>query len=175
MDIELLGHECLPHIRVLTNLDDLKRLTRLIHAAYAPHAAGGLRFWGTHQTDQDTAQRFALGQGFVAVLRGEYVGTITVRPPQPTSPVSLYRQAHIWSISQFAVAPECKGTGLGKALHQVAIAHAMRHGATAIALDTAEGAQGLIDMYRAWGYEFAGQHDWRPQTNYLSVLMKRPV
>jgi hypothetical protein len=43
-----------------------------------------------------------------------------------------------------------------------------------MALDTAAPATGLIAiMYKAWGYELAGEHDWRPHTNYRSVLMSR--
>ncbi len=44
-----------------------------------------------------------------------------------------------------------------------------------MALDTAAPALGLISMYKAWGYELAGEHDWRPITNYLSVLMIRSL
>ncbi len=44
-----------------------------------------------------------------------------------------------------------------------------------MALDTAAQAGGLISMYRRWGYEIVGEHDWRPHTNYLSVLMTRSL
>jgi len=161
-----------PVIRPLNPSDDLARVTRLIHAAYAPHAARGLRYWGTHQSVQDTAKRFAAGHGLVAESCGEYVGTITVRPPQPESVVALYRDPHTWSISQFAVEPLLKGKGLGRLLHEAAIAHVRRSGGCTMALDTAAPAEGLIAMYRAWGYELQGEHDWRPHTNYISVLMR---
>ena len=164
-----------PVIRPVTTADDLDRLTRLIHAAYAPQAAKGLRYWGTHQSVQDTARRFAAGQGLVAELDGEYVGTITVRPPNADSPVALYRDPNTWTIGQFAVEPAMKGRGLGKALHDAAVGHASRNGATTMALDTAAPADALIGMYRAWGYTLVGEHDWRPHTNYLSVVMMRPI
>jgi len=44
-----------------------------------------------------------------------------------------------------------------------------------MALDTAAQAGGLISMYRRWGYEIVGEHDWRHHTNYLSVLMTRSL
>jgi hypothetical protein len=44
-----------------------------------------------------------------------------------------------------------------------------------MALDTAQPAQALIDMYVAWGYTPVGTCDWRPRTNYLSVLMQKPI
>ena len=44
-----------------------------------------------------------------------------------------------------------------------------------MALDTAAPAEALIAMYRAWGYETVGEVDWRPQTNYLSVVMRKAL
>ena len=88
-----------------------------------------LSYWGTRQSVQDTAQRFAAGLGLIAISDGEYLGTITLRPPQPQSPLALYRDAGTWTIGQFAVAPHCKGMGLGKALYQATIVLARQQGA----------------------------------------------
>lgn len=162
-------------IRPISSVDDLEEITRLIHSAYAAHAALGLRFWGTHQSVADTSTRFALGQGFLAESNGQPVGTITVRPPQPDSPIHIYRDPITWSISQFAVSPHFKGTGLGKALHEVALDHASQNGCQVMALDTAVPAIGLIAMYRSWGYKQVCEHSWQPQTNYMSVVMCRPM
>jgi len=161
----------MPAIRAIHARDDLEALTRLIHAAYAPQAARGLRYWGTHQTVEDTRKRFGMGFGFVAEMDGHFVGTITVRPPQPESPVPAYRDPHTWTIAQYAVHPDMKGTGLGRRLHDHAVGHARASGARTMALDTAAPAEGLIAMYRRWGYEVAGEADWRPHTNYVSVVM----
>ena len=162
-------------IRALCEADSLVLLTQLIHRAYAPHAVFGLRYWGTHQSVEDTGNRCASGKSFVARLEGSFVGTITVRAPQPDSPLALYRAPETWSLCQFAVAPELKGMGLGKALHQAAEAWAVEHGAKVLALDTAAPAKSLIAMYEAWGYSAVGEHDWRPHTNYPSVVMSRPA
>ena len=165
-----------PSIRLLTVGDDLSALTDLIHAAYAPQAAKGLRYWGTHQSVEDTRKRFASGVGFVAVLEsGRFVGTITLRPPQPESPVLLYRDPSIWTFGQFAVDPGFKGQGVGRGLHDAASEHARSQGAQFMALDTAAPAEELIAMYRRWGYEVVGETDWRPHTNYVSIVMRKPV
>ena len=42
-----------------------------------------------------------------------------------------------------------------------------------MALDTAAPAEGLIKMYRRWGYEIVGTRDWRPFTNYESLVLAR--
>jgi GNAT superfamily N-acetyltransferase len=164
-----------PAIREIHADDDLVALTALIHAAYAPQASRGLRYWGTHQTVEDTRKRLASGYGFVAQVAGQFVGTITVRAPQPESPVPLYRCPDTWTIGQFAVHPEMKAKGLGRRLHDHAMRFAHSHGARSMALDTAAPAETLIDMYRRWGYELAGETDWRPHTNYVSVVMRRAI
>ena len=162
-------------IRAIHACDDLIAMTALIHAAYAPQAARGLRYWGTHQTPDDTRKRFEQGFGFVALMDDQLAGTITVRPPQPDSRVALYRHPYTWTISQFAVRPDLKGSGVGRKLHDHAIAFARSHGACTIALDTAAPAASLIAMYQRWGYELAGEADWRPHTNYVSVVMRKAI
>lgn len=158
-------------VRTLSPGDDLEALTRLIRSAYAVHADRGLRFWATHQSVEDTAKRFADGQGLVAELAGQVVGTITVRPPEVDASVAIFRDPFTWSIGQFAVSPDWRGQGIGRKLHQAAAAWALGRGARRMALDTAEPAVELIRLYQSWGYRVVGQCDWRPFTNYLSVVM----
>lgn len=155
--------------------DDLAALTQLIRSAYAPHAASGLRYWATHQSVEDTAKRLASGHGFVGELNGRVVATVTLRRAEPDSKVELLREPHTWSFGQFAVAPEQKGKGFGKQIHDFALSYAARHGCTKMALHTAQPATALIAMYQSWGYELAGTCDWRPHTNFLSVLMSKPL
>ncbi len=164
-----------PTIRAVTTGDDLERLTALIHAAYAPHAALGLRYWGTHQSVEDTAKRFASGTGLVMLEGGDYVGTATLRPPQPESTVELYRDPQVWSLCQFCITPQAKGRGYGRQLHDYATRYARSQGAQVLALDTAQPAMVLIAMYESWGYRVVGECDWRPLTNYTSVVMSRPI
>lgn len=42
-------------------------------------------------------------------------------------------------------------------------------------LDTAQPASTLIAMYESWGYRVVGECDWRPLTNYTSVVMSRQL
>jgi ubiquinone/menaquinone biosynthesis C-methylase UbiE len=103
------------------------------------------------------------------------VGTVLIRPPQPTSKAFLYRDPSTWSLGQLAVHPDFKGRGVARRLHDVAVELARSHGAQAIALDTAEPAKELIELYQRWGYQIVGSVDWRPHTNYESVLMTREL
>ncbi len=163
-------------VRPLHDSDDLVALTHdVIRAGYASQAARGLRYWATHQSPADTATRFAAGHGLVAEAAGRIVGTITARPPPPGSDVELYRDPKVWTLCQFAVMPDFKGQGIGRALHRAALELALERGAATMAIDTAAPATELIEMYRRWGYVEVGTHDWRPKTNYLSVLMRRTL
>lgn len=49
----------------------------------------------------------------------------------------------------------------------------MGSGARVMALDTAEPATRLVALYSSWGYEQCGRCDWRPITNYESVVMRK--
>ena len=162
-------------IRALLPSDNMVVLTDVIHSAYAERAANNLRYWATHQTVEDTANRFKSGHGLVAEIESQVVGTLTVRPPQLDSEVPLYRNPDTWTLCQFAVLPTFRGLGIGRRLHDAALMHAQANGARTIALDTAAPAGDLIDRYLHWGYAIVGECDWRPHTNYLSVLMSRPI
>jgi hypothetical protein len=56
-------------------------------------------------------------------------------------------------------------------LHTHVKARAIERGARVLALDTAAPATKLIAMYERWGYRIVGAADWRPTTNYESVVM----
>jgi GNAT superfamily N-acetyltransferase len=163
------------HVRRWAPGDDAERLTALLHAAYRHHAEAGLRFWATHQTVSDTCERLARGFTFVAQEGDAYVGTVTVETARPDAQVPLYREPDVCSLHQLAVAPSHRGCGLGQALHEAALDHARSCGARRMALDTAEPATGLIALYERWGYAVVGSCDWRPHTNYVSVLLARDL
>ena len=164
------------NVRPLSPNDDLAQLTDVIHTAYAKRASSNLRYWATHQTIEDTAERYGSGQGLIAELDRQIVGTLTVRPPQPGSEVPLYREPGVWTLCQFAVLPSYQCTGIGRRLHDAAIDHARANGGHTIALDTAAPATDLIDLYTRWGYVIVGECDWRPRKsrdNHTS-LKERP-
>lgn len=162
-------------VRAFAASDDLEALTALIRAAYAKRAAVNLKYWATYQTSADTAKRLKSGHGLIAEIDSEVVGTLLVRPPQPDSEVPQFRDPFTWTLAQFAVSPVFQGRGVGRKLHQAALAHVKSNGGRTLALDTAAPAADLIEMYLRWGYSVVGECDWRPQTNYLSVVMSRPI
>lgn len=57
-------------LRLITAGDDLSALTALLHRAYAPLAAAGMRFVASHQSPDRTRRRIALGECWVAEASG---------------------------------------------------------------------------------------------------------
>nr|WP_324259761.1 GNAT family N-acetyltransferase [Cellvibrio fontiphilus] len=155
--------------------DDVEKLTDLIRAAYAPHAAAGLKYWATHQSVEDTKKRIASGTCLVALREREYVGTALFRRHNPESMLPLYREPSVRALAQFCVAPKYKGMGYGKAIHDHGVALMRVAGVKTMALDTAAPATALINMYSSWGYVLVGECDWRPFTNYPSVVMAMSI
>jgi GNAT superfamily N-acetyltransferase len=162
-------------IRLVAPDENMIELTELVHAAYAERASNNLRYWATHQSVEDTTARFRTGQGLVAETDSRIVGTVTVRPPQPNAQVAYYRDPQTWSISQFGVLPQYQGLRIGRQLHDAALSWAWNRGGRTMGLDTAAPAIELIDMYIRWGYTIVGAADFRPHTNYISVIMLRRI
>jgi GNAT superfamily N-acetyltransferase len=162
-------------IREFNESDDLAKLTDLIHSAYASHAESGLKYWATHQTVEDTKKRIAMGVCLIALLNDDYIGTGLFRRPQPESVVELYRDTSVWTLAQFGVAPNYRGNGYGKAIHLHGMRMLKELGVKTLALDTAEPAKNLIEMYKSWGYSIVGNCDWRPFTNYPSIVMSMAI
>lgn len=131
-------------IRVITPQDDLVALTELLHRAYAPLGARGLRYVATHQTPEVTAERLFTGHPLAAELDGKIIGTLTVHPPNAESRSVTYRDPLTFNFGQFAVEPAFGGQGIGRRLHQAALDHVAGLGARFMALDTAEPATDLI-------------------------------
>lgn len=159
-------------IRPITPADDIVALTAMLHRAYAPLAARGLRFLATHQSPEVTAQRLSTGHPLAAELDGRFVGTIRICPPRTDSEIATYRDPHTYMFGQFGVEPAYGGRGVGRALHEAGLVHALSQGARFMSLDTAEPATDLIATYERWGYSIVERTQWK-DVNYPSVIMRR--
>ena len=159
-------------IRELSSTDDFEVLTDLIHRAYAPLAAEGLRYWATHQSVADTADRCARGETWVADDDGRVIGMVTLSAAG-SGGCPWYERPEVAHFNQLAVDPGAQGRGVAAALMGHIEARAAELGAAELACDTSEQATGLIATYERRGYRFVGHVDWRPDVNYRSVLLSR--
>ncbi len=161
-------------IRRLDPANDLGELTRLLHRAYADLARQGLRYVATHQDLETTRNRVADGACFVAERDGRIVGTIVFHDAVRTSGCEIYDRPGVASFHQFGVEPSLQGHGIGEALLAHVERVARESGATGLALDTADGAHSLIEMYERRGYVCSGHADW-DETNYRSVVLLKEL
>lgn len=154
--------------------DNLSELTGLLHRAYARLADLGLRFVATYQDDSITRDRMQGAECYVALRNGHLVGTILFRNASSTDGCPWYARQEVASFGQYAVEPDLQGTGIGSALLAVVEERARETGAAEIALDTAEPAHHLIEMYQSKGYRFIEYVQW-DITNYRSVILSKSL
>ncbi len=160
-------------IRPFRDDDAIPPITRLLHDAYAPLAAMNLRYTATHQDDEVTRSRLSRGMPWVAEMEGEIVATVTLYQ-DAGSGCGWYDKSGVFSFGQFAVRPDLQGRGLGGKLITLMENEAATHGATELALDTAEGAFHLIRWYEKLGFRFIEYMDWS-STNYRSVVLSKTL
>ena len=106
-------------IRPVSPSDSLEELTDLLHRAYAPLLAAGMRFYATHQPVEATADRIEKGECLVAVRDGRIIGTITLYPPTEESHCEWYRSPGVSHFGQFAVEPAEQKRGIGSRLMEL--------------------------------------------------------
>jgi GNAT superfamily N-acetyltransferase len=160
------------HYRLLRDSDDVDAITALLHAAYAPLAAGGMRFVASHQDASVTLRRMSRGDTIVAERDGRLVGIVTLASPENTGGTPHYDRVDVASFGQFAVAPGEQRAGIGSTLIEIIETLAAERGAAELSLDTSEHASGLIAFYRKRGFQFVGHHRWE-SVNYRSVVLSK--
>ncbi len=155
--------------------DSVPAITRLLHEAYAPLAAMGLRYTATHQDDDTTLRRLRNGIPYVALLDGGLAATVTLYSAcTSASSCRWYREPGVFYFGQFAVRPALQRQGLGRLLIRMLESEAAGRGARELALDTAEDARHLRDWYERLGFRFIEFADWS-STNYRSVILSKTL
>jgi GNAT superfamily N-acetyltransferase len=161
-------------IRPLEATDSFDDMTELLHRAYGELARMGFRFMATHQGPDITRERCLSGDCFVATADGSLIGTVTFYPVERTMGCSWYDRPEVSSFGQFAVEPSLQRAGIGSQLMDAVESRAVESGAGEIALDTAEGATHLIELYKRRGYREVGIADW-DETNYQSMILSKAI
>jgi ribosomal protein S18 acetylase RimI-like enzyme len=153
----------------------ISEITALLHAAYAPLAARGMKYVASHQDDATTLQRLIRGRALLAENAAhEIIGTVTLYPPAPESTCALYRESDVYVIGQFAVHPNLQRTGLGTRMIDWCINETRTQGGQRLALDTSEHADHLIAWYKKLGFAFAQYTRW-DAVNYQSIVLVKSV
>ncbi|MEO8244637.1 MAG: GNAT family N-acetyltransferase [bacterium] len=161
-------------LRNLHPSDSIPELTRLLHAAYAELAALGFNYTATDQSDAVTQKRISGGRCIVAAMGQAVVGTVLYKSPGLGSGSPHFARPDIASLHQFAVAPAFQAQGIGAMLLDFVEAAARADKATALALDTSEGASKLIAWYARRGFQFVEFAQWTGKT-YRSVILSKDL
>lgn len=159
-------------IRQLQDSDSIAELTSLLHRAYARLGKMGLNYTAVDQSSEVTAQRIRGGNCFVASAGAKLVGTIVVHPTDAENTCEYFTRSGVAAAHQFAVDPEHQAAGIGRMLLQRAERWAKESGFTELAMDTAEQATHLVELYAHLGYRHVAWVQW-PGKVYRSVVLSK--
>jgi GNAT superfamily N-acetyltransferase len=160
--------------RRLLPIDDVGAITSLLHEAYAPLAAAGMKFVASHQNAEMTRQRVDKGETFVATDGDLIVGIITLAEVHATHGSPFYDRADVADFGQFAVRPAYQRRGIGSRLIEMVESRAREKGVAELALNTSEHATALISMYSSKGYRFVEYVQW-DDVNYRSMIFSKTL
>ena len=162
-------------IRRIRAQDSIDEITELLHRAYAALGARGWNYTAVDQTAEVTRSRLAQGVGLVAVEPdGRIVGTIMYWPPEKLWDSPWLQRLDVAFLGQFAVEPSRQGAEIGARLMAAVEDIAPAADARKLALDTAEPALLLIELYSRRGYRFIEYAQWRGK-RYRSVIMSKTL
>jgi predicted N-acetyltransferase YhbS len=162
-------------IRPLGPDDSVEALTELLHRAYAALGAMGLNYTAVDQTSQVTRRRIAGGVCLVAAgADGGIIGTVLFKAPGLERGSPWLQRPEVAHLGQFAVEPALRKRGIGSRLMHAVEEMAREAGARQLALDTAEPALHLIDLYARRGYRFIEYAQFRGK-RYRSVIMSKTL
>ena len=166
--------ESVVEIRDIEPEDSVEELTELLHSAYARLGEMGMNYTAVDQATRTTLERIRAGRCFVAMLDGRIVGTIVVEPTSQDSSCPYFAKHGVASAHQFAVSPQHQRIGIGSQLLDHAESWARSQGFAELALDTAEPAHHLVELYSRRGYKRVGSVQWEGK-HYRSVIMAKEI
>ena len=160
--------------RRLLPTDDIDAITSLLHEAYAPLAAAGMRFVASHQDGATTRRRLDDGETFLATAGDLIVGIVTLNEVHATHGTPFYDRPDVAEFGQFAVRPSYQRHGIGSRLIELVERRARDKGVRELALNTSEHAAHLIAFYTGKGYRFIEYAQWR-EVNYRSMVFSKSL
>jgi predicted N-acetyltransferase YhbS len=160
------GASC--HLRPVQDAD-IPAIRLLVNTSYKELADMGLNYTATYQDEATTRKRIDEGRAFVLELNQEIIGTVLF------STKNYFTQRNTGFVSQLAIDPQFKKSGLGSKLMDYCEELARAEGFEAVQLDTAKPARHLVDWYLRRGYAIVGETRWEGKTYESWVFEKRVV
>lgn len=131
--------------------NDIPAIRSLVNAAYKELSEMGLNYTGTYQDERVTQDRISRGCAFVLEQGKKILGTVLF------SERNFFTNLRTGYVSQLAIDPSFKRSGLGTILMDLCEDIASSEGFEAIQLDTAKPALHLVAWYQKRGYKIIGE------------------
>jgi GNAT superfamily N-acetyltransferase len=159
--------------------DPIGEITQLLHRAYAPQVAMGLRPLAGRQDDKTTLDRVMNSECYLALLgeedgpaRPPIVGIILLNEHERVAFPEFFLRPEVSHFAMFGVEPDLQGAGIGRLLLERCEDRARELGSTELALSMAEPDTNLRAYYDKRGYRFIEHWQW-PYTNYRSCILSK--
>ena len=107
-------------IRLISPVDSIPEITRLLHKSYKKLADLGFRYLATHQSDDETLRRLNKGISYLALSKERIISTITLYLNDTDKhSAAWYKNAGISHFGQFGVLPEYQNKGIGNMMMNI--------------------------------------------------------
>lgn len=154
--------------------DSIPELTGVLNRSYKQLSDMGFRFHATFQDDEVTLDRIKNAYCLIGLKEEKIIATISYYPECGPEYCRWYDIEGVGHFGQFGVEPGLQKKGIGSKLMELVEEHSRQRGDKELALDTAEGAHHLIDIYKKRGYRFIEYVQWKI-TNYRSVILSKKL
>jgi ribosomal protein S18 acetylase RimI-like enzyme len=146
--------------------DDIPALRKLVNQAYQELTDLGLNYTAVDQDEEKTRERLNKGRAFVLTAENNLIATVLL------SAENHFTEKNTAYVSQFAVAPKFKKSGLGSLLMDHCESLAQLEKFEGVQLDTAKPAKHLVNWYLKRGYQIVGEKHWDGKT-YDSFIFEK--
>ena len=110
-----------------------------------------------------------LNYTWVAEVGGNIVGTISLCPPDGTSPAMICRENE-YEFRFLAVLPDSWGSGVGQALVAECETQARAHGSEKIVISVIDLNERALQFYALQGYTRLPERNWSPERTQVQIL-----
>ncbi len=147
---------------------DIPAIRALVNIAYQELGDVGLNYTATYQDEKTTKERICKGRAFVLLHNSEIIGTVLF------SAQNYFTNRRTGYVSQLAICPGRKRSGLGSWLMDWCERLAEVEGFDGVQLDTAKPATHLVQWYRRRGYVVVGETHWEGKS-YDSWIFEKAM
>ena len=154
--------------------DSVSELTGVLNRSYKQLSDMGFRFHATFQDDEVTLDRIKNAYCLIGLKEEKIIATISYYTECGPEYCRWYDIEGVGHFGQFGVEPELQKNGIGSKMMELVEEHSLQRGDEELALDTAEGAHHLIEIYTKREYRFIEYVQWEV-TNYRSVIMSKKL